>query len=496
MESLVGTFRILQPGSSVACSLSASESSMHPKHMSFFEIKGRKFRLKPIPYTQVRPFVYDEITLKKVEGLDTTDPKFDDKVRKALRSKITMMIHEAKLLATNCVHRDCFLNFPPIFKLVDPEKVLVRLKVDHEGFANLQLNPQRFGAEFVGQVANPADILLMSKKRKEGGRGDNAGGRMGTAKNELRQLIAEGAGEDEISKIKIEDLVAESLRGGGGGRTSLAILQEADMAAALDDFISRKTTTALQEMIIENVEKLQKKLIRDQGVQGDGASIRKAAETARGGSSAAPGSAQQGNGGDADRRAADEDAFLMDVDEDDNQPQRGRGAGGRAGRGAAATGRGRGRGGRAAGTSRAAATTSRRKKKDEDDDDDDENELDDDDDDDRHTSKKGKSAAAPALVRSSRAKVRHSKKVFFKLVSDFPTCRNLQSIRLIRTKKTKKRLAMRLLIAKKILMKRKKKKNLRPRRKEQERLHLLLLKQRVHQLLELLYLNQVLLIAM
>lgn len=43
-------------------------------------------------------------------------------------------------------------------------QVLVRLKVDHTGFP--ALNNQRFGARFVGQVANPTDILLFHKRKK------------------------------------------------------------------------------------------------------------------------------------------------------------------------------------------------------------------------------------------------------------------------------------------------------------------------------------------
>lgn len=42
--------------------------------------------------------------------------------------------------------------------------MLVRLKVDHTGYPTL--NNHRFGARFVGQVANPTDILLFHKKKK------------------------------------------------------------------------------------------------------------------------------------------------------------------------------------------------------------------------------------------------------------------------------------------------------------------------------------------
>eukprot|EP01041_Mallomonas_annulata_P006822 gene6822-13821_t len=51
-ESLVGTFRIYQPGSSVACSLVVGESHANPKHMGLIEINERRFRLFPYRFTQ------------------------------------------------------------------------------------------------------------------------------------------------------------------------------------------------------------------------------------------------------------------------------------------------------------------------------------------------------------------------------------------------------------------------------------------------------------
>lgn len=64
--------------------------------------------------------------------------------------------------------------------LVHPEQVLVRLKVEYTGF--FTINNQRFGQRFVGQVANPSDILLFHKARKQGGKegedaDEEAGGR-------------------------------------------------------------------------------------------------------------------------------------------------------------------------------------------------------------------------------------------------------------------------------------------------------------------------------
>lgn len=57
------------------------------------------------------------------------------------------------------------------YEIRDPDKVLVRLRVDHTGVASLNNNQQfqqrfqqRFGAQFVGRVANPSDILLFYKE--------------------------------------------------------------------------------------------------------------------------------------------------------------------------------------------------------------------------------------------------------------------------------------------------------------------------------------------
>lgn len=52
VESLVGTFRVTQPGSSVATSLSEGEAV--PKHTGLLEVRGNDFRLLKVPLSQVR----------------------------------------------------------------------------------------------------------------------------------------------------------------------------------------------------------------------------------------------------------------------------------------------------------------------------------------------------------------------------------------------------------------------------------------------------------
>ena len=53
------------------------------------------------------------------------------------------------------------------YRIKNPDLVLVRLRIDYEGFVSL--NQTRFGQLFVGQVANPSDLLLFAKTKVIGG---------------------------------------------------------------------------------------------------------------------------------------------------------------------------------------------------------------------------------------------------------------------------------------------------------------------------------------
>lgn len=152
-ESLVGTFRIYQPGSSVATSLGETENSItHPKHMGLIEIRSRKFRLTPIKFTQVRPFIYQDISLKSTK-LNPEDPHIDEKIKKLLMDRVNEMIIEARESDTGVAFIE---NGAPDnqYRIKDPERVLIRLRVEHSGFPTL--HTQRFGSEFMQEVCTHA----------------------------------------------------------------------------------------------------------------------------------------------------------------------------------------------------------------------------------------------------------------------------------------------------------------------------------------------------
>jgi double-strand break repair protein MRE11 len=155
-ESVVGTFRITQPGSSVATSLTGGEAVR--KQVGLLEIKANQFRLQPIPLTQVRSFVMGELSLQEQhKELDPEDPKVDVKMTKILEEEVRMLVFEARekrkaLLIDAAAGGNSVVqhNDALRYKLDKPDEVLVRLKVEHTGFSTL--NNQRFGARFVGDV--------------------------------------------------------------------------------------------------------------------------------------------------------------------------------------------------------------------------------------------------------------------------------------------------------------------------------------------------------
>lgn len=269
VESLVGTYRIYQPGSSVSTSLVDGESTSHPKSMGFIEIRPTKeFRLKVTPYTQVRPFVFRDICLSDMPGLDAHDAKIEDLIRQLLTETVADMIEEAR---GECAKVDTFAMRDQLdYKVREPRQVLIRLRVDHLGFPTI--NQQRFGAQFVGQVANPSDVLSFFRKAKV-----IQAGKTGTVQQQAKggmdfQRIFEDGEEDEIHKIRIEDLVTETLT---TSNKRMHILPEEEMAKvtpshqhlsffhmfylwqALEDFVMRRYPTAIVDTVSEALEHMQ-----------------------------------------------------------------------------------------------------------------------------------------------------------------------------------------------------------------------------------------------
>ena len=142
--SSVAPFHVIQPGSSIATSLSEGES--RSKHVGILEIKDENWRITPVPLTTVRPFLMEDVALANVaETMDITKEKC---VYEYLGDKVEELLVKAK----NEFKSDAL--------------PLIRIRVDYTG--GVRIHPARFGQIFVGKVANPKEILLFQKKKAPG----------------------------------------------------------------------------------------------------------------------------------------------------------------------------------------------------------------------------------------------------------------------------------------------------------------------------------------
>jgi double-strand break repair protein MRE11 len=258
-ESVVGTFRITQPGSSVATSLVAGEAVC--KKVGILDIQGKNFRLHPVPLTQVRSFVTTEVSLKEHrDELDADDPKIDERVSQILEEEVRLMVlqgHEkmqqvkedAKAAGSNAGDEDCPLKY----KLAKPDQVLVRIRVEHSGFTSL--NNQRFGAKFVGEVANPDDVLLFHRKKEA-----STHAKATKKRTSLQKPIA----PEELERTNMEDLVKELL---GAPEQKLRLLYEPTLSLAMEEFVDKSLAQSIPDAALEMLAGKQKKLI-DRGGSG------------------------------------------------------------------------------------------------------------------------------------------------------------------------------------------------------------------------------------
>jgi double-strand break repair protein MRE11 len=80
-ESYSGDYIITQPGSSVATSLSQGEAA--EKFVGLVDIKGQRYRMKPVKLHHVRPFKIRDVRLK--DFLDPEEAAMDqDAIEKVL----------------------------------------------------------------------------------------------------------------------------------------------------------------------------------------------------------------------------------------------------------------------------------------------------------------------------------------------------------------------------------------------------------------------------
>jgi len=256
-ESVVGTFRITQPGSSVATSLVSGEAAR--KKIGILDIRGKNFRLHPVPLTQVRSFVTTELSLREHRAeLDANDSKVENLVSSVLEEEVQLMVlsarekMEALLKDAREAGNDAWKESSPIkYKLQSPNEVLVRIRVEHSGFSTL--NNQRFGAKFVGDVANPNDMLLFHRKKDP------------KLASKIKNKKLEPIAPEELEQTNLEDLIQQQLEVGGG---NMQVFGQQELADAMGDFVDKSLTAAIAD-VAKDILKKKTKILINQGKAND-----------------------------------------------------------------------------------------------------------------------------------------------------------------------------------------------------------------------------------
>jgi double-strand break repair protein MRE11 len=122
---------------------------------------------------------------------------------------------------------------------------LIRLRVDYSSPAEAPFevgNPQRFGQDFTGRVANPRDIVQFHKKKV-------VERRKKTVIDQPEGMEVDGQDEEDelserIERVKVETLVREYL-----SAQQLQVIAENEMGSAVDAFVDKQEKDAIKACV-------------------------------------------------------------------------------------------------------------------------------------------------------------------------------------------------------------------------------------------------------
>lgn len=251
---LKNRFLVLQSGSTVRTSLCEGES--FDKYAYILHMSETP-RLEHIKLKTVRPFVMDnikiendvggaeEILAKKVEDMieKSNNCGYEDLVANTIAIKDRKLVktdYPMKKMPQNCENE--------IFS----EKLLplIRLRVEAPG--NMIVNKYQFGLKFKDKVANPSEILSISRKIK---------------KEKMSFHIEE-------KKIGISEILGNILKG-----VDLKAVNGESFVSSLNDFVNKGNKEAFSDMIKINIENILNRVSYADVTMGNvGEAIKKASE--------------------------------------------------------------------------------------------------------------------------------------------------------------------------------------------------------------------------
>ncbi|CAO1636380.1 unnamed protein product [Parajaminaea phylloscopi] len=239
------SYRISQPGSSIATSLSAGETA--EKCVGIIHVQGTDYRMEPIPLQTVRPFVMDDMSLTeeaKDAGINLTDKAA---VQQLLRRRVYELIDKSR--------EDWQQKYADIDEDQRPAPMLPLIRLRVEYGASLELsNPIRFGQEFVDKVANPKDVLQFTKKRAtmtKKQRADAEDPRYDYHEPDIEDMAPDG----KFERIKIGGLVKDFL-----SKQNLELLSTDGLERAIVNFVEKDDRDAIQHFVKGMTKTLQGQL--------------------------------------------------------------------------------------------------------------------------------------------------------------------------------------------------------------------------------------------
>jgi len=225
------SFRVMQPGSSVATSLVPGEAV--PKHVAILTVRGKTFESENIRLKTVRPFVMREIAL--ADASEMRDIAFENsltqrpKITRYLERIVAELIDEAYQQWREA--RD--ESDDPVDEDETPPIPLIRLRVEYtapEGGKFECENPQRFSNRFLGKVANVNDVIQFHRKRSA------TKSIKGKADMPEESVMA----QLNIDSVRVEKLVQEFLTA-----QSLSILPQNNFSHAVVEFVDKDDKEAM-----------------------------------------------------------------------------------------------------------------------------------------------------------------------------------------------------------------------------------------------------------
>jgi double-strand break repair protein MRE11 len=239
-------FKVMQPGSSVATSLVASEAVS--KHIAIVSITGTDFEVENIRLKTVRPFVWRDIVLQDYPEMQELAHKNENRVQVSqfLEGIVNELIEEAK---ENWRDAQQGLG-AEADEDEDPPLPLVRLRVENtppEGGKFEIDNPQRFSSRFVDKVANTTDVVQYHRKRKV----------VRTIKGKPDMPEPSAIEQITLDSVKVDELVKEFLTA-----QSLTILPQNSFSDAVGQFVDKDDRHAVEEFLSYSLEQQVDSLLR------------------------------------------------------------------------------------------------------------------------------------------------------------------------------------------------------------------------------------------